>query len=129
MMTSPRVAPGHAPITWLLRSDRITGPWKFQPGGQVATSASVARGGGGVLCDGMRLIRPSQDCSSVYGRALLFNEILAMEDGLYREQTICRIDAKWMPGLATVHSYSRAGEWEAIDGGFRSRRGRRRTAA
>ncbi len=129
MMTSPRVVPGHAPITWLLRAERITGPWKFQLGGQVATSASVARGGGGVLRDGMRLIRPSQDCSSAYGRALLFNEILAIDGGRYREQTICRIDANWMPGLATVHSYSRADEWEAIDGGFRSARVRRRTAA
>lgn len=129
MMTSPRVVPGHAPITWLLRADSITGPWRFYPGGLVATSASVARGGGGVLRDGARLIRPSQDCSSVYGRALLFNEILAFDDGRYREQTICRVDANWMPGLATVHSYSRAGEWEAIDGGFRSARGRRCRAA
>jgi hypothetical protein len=129
MMTSPRVVPGHAPITWLLRSASITGPWRFQPGGLVAASAAVARGGGGVLRDGTRLIRPSQDCSSVYGRALLFNEILAIEDKPYQEQTICRIDANWMPGLATVHSYSRAGDWEAIDGGFRSTRGRRRRAA
>jgi hypothetical protein len=24
----------------------------------------------------------------------------------------------WMPQLEGVHSYSRVGEWEAIDGGF-----------
>lgn len=119
MMTSPQVVRGHAPITWLLRSDRITGPWRFYPGGTVANDASVARGGGAVFNDGARLIRPSQDCSAAYGRALLFNEVLCLTDEPYRERTICRIDAKWMPRLAAVHSYSRAGHWEAIDGGFR----------
>lgn len=119
MVTSPQVAPGHAPITWLLRSDRITGPWKFHPGGTVANDVSVARGGGAVFTDGTRLIRPSQDCSGAYGRALLFNEVLSLAEEPYRERTICRIDAKWIPGLAAVHSYSRARDWEAIDGGFR----------
>ncbi len=129
MVTSPRVVPGHAPITWLLRAERLTGPWTFQPGGLVAADASVARGGGGVVQDGTRLIRPSQDCSSVYGRALLFNEMSSIDADCYREQTICRIDAEWMPGLAAVHSYSRAGEWEAIDGGFRSTRRRQQKIA
>ena len=32
MMTSPQVVPGNAPITWLLRSDRITGPWSVSAG-------------------------------------------------------------------------------------------------
>ncbi|MGH8318306.1 MAG: asparagine synthase (glutamine-hydrolyzing) [Steroidobacteraceae bacterium] len=119
MVTSPQLVPGHAPITWLLRSDRITGPWTFCPGGTVANDASVARGGGRIIVDGARLIRPSQDCSSAYGRALLFNEILSLGEP-YQELTICRIDAKRIPSLAAVHSYSRSGEWEAIDGGFRT---------
>ena len=100
-----------------------------QPGGLVATDASVARGGGGVVQDGTRLIRPSQDCSSVYGRALLFNEISSIDADCYQERTICRIDAEWMPGLSAVHSYSRAGDWEAIDGGFRTVLRRRRKVA
>jgi len=28
------------------------------------------------------------------------------------------VDPGWTPRLAGVHSYSRMGEWEAIDGGF-----------
>ena len=70
MMTSPQVVPGNAPITWLLRSDRITGPWRFQPGGIVASDVRVARGAGAVFEDAGRLIRPSQDCSVSYGYAL-----------------------------------------------------------
>ena len=29
MKTSPQAVPGHTPVTWLLRFNRITGPWKF----------------------------------------------------------------------------------------------------
>lgn len=118
MITSPQVAPGHAPISWLLRSDRLTGPWRFPRGGTVANHAGVARGGGAVFNWNGRLIRPSQDCSTAYGRALLFNEIVSLEESRYQERTICRVDASWKSKLAAVHSYSLSADWEAIDGGF-----------
>ena len=119
MTTSPQVVPGHTAITWLLRADRITGPWKWHPGGIVASDVRVARAAGSVFEAGAgRLIRPSQDCSVSYGYALNLNEIVCLDHGPYRERMICRVDSGWMPGLAGLHSYSRVGEWEAIDGGF-----------
>jgi len=119
MLTSPQVVPGHAPITWLLRSQRLTGPWSFHPGGNVAADVRIARGAGAPFVHNGRLIRPSQDCSTAYGRALLFNEVLTLDDGAYRERTIYRVEGGWLPKLEGVHSYTRAGDWEAIDGGFR----------
>jgi asparagine synthase (glutamine-hydrolysing) len=118
MTTSPQVVPGHAPITWLLSAERIRGPWRFQPGGVVASDVRTARGAGSVFADDGRLIRASQDCSISYGHALILNEIISFGEGPYRERTICRVDAGWLPQLEGVHSYSRAGDWEAIDGGF-----------
>jgi hypothetical protein len=118
MTTSPQVVPGHTPITWLLRADRLTGPWTFQPGGVVASDVRVARGAGSVFETAGRLIRPSQDGSVSYGHALILNEILALAEAPYRERAICRVESGWMPRLEGVHSYSRVGEWEAIDGGF-----------
>jgi hypothetical protein len=118
MTTSPQVVPGQAPITWLLRAPQITGPWQFQPGGMVASDVRVARGAGAVFEASGRLIRPSQDCSVSYGYALNLNEIVSLNESPYRERTISRIDPGWMPRLEGVHSYSRVGEWEAIDGGF-----------
>jgi asparagine synthase (glutamine-hydrolysing) len=118
MMTSPQVVPGQTPITWLLRADRITGPWTFQPGGVVASDARTARGAGSVFEVAGRLIRPSQDCSVSYGHALILNEIVSLAGAPYRERIICRVDPGWLPRLEGVHSYSRVGDWEAIDGGF-----------
>jgi asparagine synthase (glutamine-hydrolysing) len=118
MTTSPQVVPGHTPITWLLRADRITGPWRFQPGGMVASDVRVARGAGSVFTARERLIRPSQDGSVSYGYALILNEILSLNEAPYRERVVCRVEPGWVPRLEGVHSYSRVGEWEAIDGGF-----------
>jgi len=73
MKTSPQAVPGHTPVTWLLRFNRITGSWKFQPGGVVASDVRVARGAGSVFEQAGRLIRPSQDCSVSYGFALILN--------------------------------------------------------
>ena len=118
MTTSPQVVPGHAPITWLLRADRLLGPWQFQSGGVVASDVRLARGAGAVFDAVGRLIRPSQDCSVSYGYALNLNEVVSLTGAGYRERIICRVDPGWMPGLEGVHSYSRVGEWESIDGGF-----------
>jgi len=119
MMTSPQVVPGHAPITWLFQSDEIEGPWRIHPASPIATDASIARGAGAVFASEQALIRPSQDCSTAYGRAILFNKILSMTNESYEEQTICRVNAGWESGLMGVHTYSRTSGWEAIDGGFR----------
>jgi hypothetical protein len=118
MTTSPQVVPGNDAITWLLHADQLTGPWKFHPGGIVASDVRLARGAGAVFDAVGRLIRPSQDCSVSYGYALNLNEIVSLDGPRYRELTICRLSPGWLPGLKGVHSYSRVGEWEAIDGSF-----------
>ena len=53
-----------------------------------------------------------------YGYALILNEIHSFAQAAYRERRVCRVDPGWMPRLKGVHSYSRVGDWEAIDGGF-----------
>jgi hypothetical protein len=72
----------------------------------------------GGLSAGDGLIRPSQDCGLDYGRALLFNEVLGLEEAQYRERTLARVEGGWLPGLCGVHTYNRVGEWEVIDGKF-----------
>ena len=118
MMASPVVFPGHAPITWLFSAPHIVGPWKLDPSGPVAMDASYARGAGRVFHHAGRDIRPSQDCSVTYGRAVIFNEIIELGQNTYTEKPVARVEGGWMPGLLGVHSYSRASDWEAIDGLF-----------
>jgi hypothetical protein len=118
MIASPQCVKGVAAISWLFSAPRLTGPWVAHPAGPVAASSENARGAGPIFSYESKLIRPSQDCGLSYGRALVFNEILSLDDEHYAETALTRVDAGWKPGLAGVHTYSRLNDWEVIDGGF-----------
>jgi hypothetical protein len=75
----------------------------------------VSRSAGAIVAHEGRLLRPAQDCSVRYGRALVWNEIEALDERDYRERTLGRLDARGIPGADGVHHYHRAGAWEAID--------------
>ena len=118
MYTSPMVVAGHAPITWAMHAEQLRGPWRYSSHGPIASDAGTARGAGEVLRSAGRRIRPSQDCATAYGSALLFNEILEPEGETYKERVMARVGGGWLPGLVGVHTYNRRGHWEVIDGKF-----------
>ena len=118
MYTSPVAVQGHAPITWSMKSERLHGPWQYDSQGPISSDAGSARGAGNIVQANGRRIRPSQDCATTYGRALLFNEILDLEGSHYRERMVVRIEGEWLPELVGVHTYNRCGAWEVIDGNF-----------
>ena len=64
-------------------------------------------------CDGA-LIRPSQDCSGAYGRAIHFRKIVALTPTAYREEPLFTLDRP--EGFIAVHQYDRAASIEVIDG-------------
>ncbi len=118
MYTSPMVVAGHAPITWAMHADQLRGPWQYSSHGPIASHAGTARGAGAVFQSAGRRIRPSQDCATAYGSALLFNEILEPAGETYKERVMARVGGGWLPGLVGVHTYNRCGLWEVIDGKF-----------
>ncbi|MEY4760508.1 MAG: hypothetical protein RLZZ200_364 [Pseudomonadota bacterium] len=118
MFTSPMATPGSVALTWIFKSDRLEGPWEFQPTGLVSCSAATARAAGEVIDLGGRTLRPSQDCARSYGRALVFNEILSLGSGRYEERMLQRIETRHLPGMIGLHTYNRVGDWEVIDGLF-----------
>lgn len=119
LLTSPVIA-GQAPLCIAFRADSPAGPWRLHDRPVVSTRVEDARGAGNIFRHGKTLVRPSQDCGERYGGALVFNEILAIEDppGEYRERYVARIDSHWMQGLVGVHTYNRLYDWEVVDGNF-----------
>lgn len=82
----------------------------------------MARGAGELLEHEGRLLRPAQDCAGAYGRALVFNEITALDEHHYAERLYRRVATAPGSKLFGVHTYNRAGDWEAVDGRvFRAR--------
>lgn len=129
MFLSSAAVSKQSPITWLFSAPQLTGPWQVHPASPVCTDARWSRGAGAVLLDGHRLLRPSQDCLRMYGYSVTFNEIITLDDERYEERHHRAIEPITAAGMLGFHSYSRAGEWEAIDGQYRVSRAALRAPA
>ncbi len=116
MFLSSAAVSKQSPITWLFSAPELTGPWRVHPASPVCSDARWSRGAGAVLRDGERLLRPSQDCLRMYGYSVTFNEITTLDSENYQERRDRTVEPALLPGLLGVHTYSQAGEWEAIDG-------------
>jgi hypothetical protein len=102
---------------FLFSAESLLGPWRSHPRNPVVSDARRARPAGRPFVNrGGSLIRPSQDCSDSYGRAVVFNRIDVLSEADYRETTIGRLEPHWRRGLLGTHTYSRSGAWEAVDG-------------
>lgn len=80
----------------------------------------TARPAGPVFRHGDALIRPAQDCADGYGRALRFNEILEVDEGVYREKLIAQvrpeaISSDWKHRPEGIHTYGQNEKYEIID--------------
>ena len=100
----------------IFRSDSLTGSWERHPLNPVVSDVRCARGGGRIFEHDGRLIRPAQDCSKTYGGALVFREIVTLDERRYEERAFAVLGPTWAPGLRTTHHYSRTGSFEVIDG-------------
>lgn len=119
MFASPMPVDGHVAETYLWTATQLTGEWQLATTRAICSEVTCARPAGGIVRSDGRLLRPSQDCSGIYGGALWFNEVVNLPPGPYAERPLHRIGPGWLPNLVGVHTYARAGQWEAIDGYFR----------
>ncbi|TXK64463.1 glucosamine inositolphosphorylceramide transferase family protein [Alkalisalibacterium limincola] len=94
------------------------GPWTPHPCNPVCSDVSRARPAGPLFRHGSRLIRPSQDGSIEYGRAVQFNHIVTLTPEAYEERPLGRLAGDWHPGLRGCHTYAFSDGLMAIDGKF-----------
>jgi hypothetical protein len=104
--------------TWdelfLFHADDLMGPWVPHAGNPVVSDARYARPAGLLFLNGDRLIRPSQDCASSYGRALNFFEVVHLNEDNYQERLVDRLEPESFKADG-VHAYSAAGGNVALD--------------
>lgn len=105
--------------TWeelfLFVSEQLTGPFLPHPANPILSDARRARPAGRLFHHEGRLIRPSQDCASGYGSAVVFNEVLELTPQSYSERSISRLAPDWSDSLVACHTYSAAGGIELLD--------------
>lgn len=105
--------------TWdelfLFVADDLAGPFQPHPANPILSDVRRARPAGRLFERGGRLIRPSQDCASDYGSAVVFNEVLELTPTAYRERPMSRLAPDWSDSLVACHTYSAAGDLELLD--------------
>jgi hypothetical protein len=89
--------------------------WTAHPLNPVVSDVRCARPAGRIFERDGRLIRPAQDCSGRYGRAIVWREITHLGTLTYRERTIGRFDPESIRGAIGTHTYDVSERYEVTD--------------
>lgn len=100
----------------LYRSRDRFGPYEAHPLNPVVSDVRRARPAGPVARVGERLLRPAQDSSGWYGRALNVMEIVRLDWEGYEERPAARLEAGLVPGSFCLHTLEAKGGLEVVDG-------------
>lgn len=98
-------------------SDSLFGPWVPHARSPLKMDGRSARPAGHFIKreDG-RLLRPAQDCSLGYGKALVLNELEALDETQFQERTVRRFSPDWMAGNSVFHTLNGSRRFWWIDG-------------
>lgn len=105
---------------YLFYSDRLEGPWRPHLGNPVKLEPGCTRPAGPLVQIEERVFRPTQDCTSSYGSALVWCEIKRLTPTEFVEDQVAR-QAPDKP-YTGLHTYGRAAGYEVVD--FKRRRWR-----
>lgn len=95
--------------------------WTPHPQNPIVSDVKSARPAGDVLVKDGKLVRPSQDCSVMYGHGFDLNEIELLSETEYCERTALSVRPGWDPEILGTHTYANRGSLTVIDV-FRRRR-------
>lgn len=95
--------------------DPISGNWEPHPLNPVVSDFCCARPAGAIFFDGRHWIRPGQDCSLEYGRAVEFRRILQLDESGYAEESAGRFGPDGLIDAAGVHTWNSAHGFQVAD--------------
>ncbi len=106
----------------LFHADSPRGPWIPHPRNPVVSDVRSARPAGRPFCWRGQWYRPSQDCSTAYGSAIVINRIDQLDTERYRETPVARLDPSWRRDLTGLHTLDMTDGLTMIDVRLRRRR-------
>jgi hypothetical protein len=105
----------------LFSSDELRGPWTEHPASPVSSDVRDARPAGPVTERDGRLIRPAQDSTGRYGRAIVLHEVRTLTLDAYEEVEVGRIEPEdVVPGSRAIHTLAGSDSYEVVDVGLRT---------
>ncbi len=101
---------------WLYYCDDFrTDEWQSHPLNPILGDVTCARPAGNLVESNGKLFRPAQNCSGVYGRGLVFNEILKLSETEYKERVVQQIRSDFSDDLVAVHTFNHSKRFSVID--------------
>jgi hypothetical protein len=101
---------------FLFHSDSLQGTWSPHPLNPIVSDVRRARPAGHLFVHEGQLIRPAQDCSPRYGRAVVFNRVEVLSESNYREVPVQAIGPEWCAGNRGTHTFNQSKSLQVIDG-------------
>lgn len=116
--------PGGPPLDELhvFHAPEPVGPWTPVPGNPVVSDVRRARPAGRFFRHDGAWIRPSQDSSGRYGRAVRFQRVERLDPEGYAEREVAALEPGWRPDVLAVHTYNRCDGLTVVDFVRRRRR-------
>lgn len=108
----------------IFMADRLLGPWSPHPANPILVDPHGARPAGPCVMRDGKLWRVTQSCEGGYGSALCVAEVMRLDESGFEQvvRTIIRNDKSW-PGHR-LHTLTRWGRLECIDGSAHAPRAR-----
>jgi len=100
----------------LFRGESLFGPYRPHPLNPVVSDVRRARPAGRIIRKDGRILRPAQDCSGWYGRALAMMEITRLTETDYEEREVARLEPGLIPESVCLHSFAADEGIEVVDG-------------
>lgn len=100
----------------------LTTAWTPHPLNPIVSDVRRARPAGAVFIHEGRIVRPAQDSSKRYGRAITLHEIRTLNEREYEEVELQSIEPHWAPRLVATHTLNRGGRLTVVDGNIQRSR-------
>ena len=95
--------------------DILHGEWTPHKNNPVVCDVTSSRPAGNIIEKDGKLYRPAQDCSGIYGRKIVINEIDILNEDTFKEHIVSKIDSSFADDLSGVHTLNSSKKLTVID--------------
>jgi hypothetical protein len=95
--------------------DIVTGQWIPHKQNPVVCDVTCARPAGNLIKKDGKLYRPAQDCSGIYGRKMVINEIDILNENEFKEHIVSDINTDFADDLTGIHTINSSKNITVID--------------